>query len=113
MPGILTYHSICRFILRLGHVIQVKTFSDLTSTSSIRQASPLLYAVCCLQAIRFFKDTDLVTTDDHRQLYEEVRRMLGQVILASPIPIEELYAMLVMCTFEAAPRVSLRNRAIS
>jgi hypothetical protein len=41
----------------------------------------------------------------YRQLYEEVRKMLGQVILASPVPMEELYAMLIMCTFEAAPRV--------
>jgi hypothetical protein len=94
-----------RFILRLGQGIQVKSVGDLTPAPSIRQASPLLYAVCCLQALRFFKDTNVVNPNDHRQLYEEVRRMLGQVVLASPLPVEELYAILIMCIYEAAPKV--------
>ncbi|RKU46345.1 hypothetical protein DL546_008695 [Coniochaeta pulveracea] len=95
---------VAQFILRLGHGIQVKSVGDLTTTPSIRQASPLLYAVCCLQALRFFKDTNAVDPNDHRQLYEEVRRMLGQVVLASPLPVEELYAILIMCIYEAAPK---------
>ncbi|KAI0004395.1 hypothetical protein F4779DRAFT_74157 [Xylariaceae sp. FL0662B] len=95
---------VSEFILRLGHIIQVKSVSDLTQAASIRQTSPLLYAVCCLQALRFYRNSDLVNPNDHRRLYEEVRQMLGQVVLASPIPVEELYALLIMCTFEAAPK---------
>ncbi|KAH8897303.1 hypothetical protein GQ53DRAFT_803321 [Thozetella sp. PMI_491] len=95
---------VAEFILRLGHVLQIKGVDDLTSAASIREASPLLFSVCCLQALRFFKDDELVTPDEHRQLYEEVRKILGQIVLASPLPLEELYAILIMCTFEAAPR---------
>ncbi|EXJ83324.1 hypothetical protein A1O1_06945 [Capronia coronata CBS 617.96] len=95
---------VAEFIKRLGHVIQIRSVADLTSAPNIRQASPLLYAVCCLHGLRFCKDPDLVNTSVHRQLYEEVRDMLGQVVLASPIPFEELYAVLIMSIFEAAPR---------
>ncbi|OTA98055.1 hypothetical protein M426DRAFT_126782 [Hypoxylon sp. CI-4A] len=94
---------VLEFILRLGHVIQFEPLGYPTHVASIRRSSPLLYAVCCLQALRFYKNTDLVNLYNHRCLYEEVRQMLGQVVLASPIPIEELYALLIMCTFEAAP----------
>ncbi|KIX01628.1 uncharacterized protein Z518_09354 [Rhinocladiella mackenziei CBS 650.93] len=95
---------VSEFINRLGHVIQIQSVADLTSAPTIRQASPLLYAVCCLHGLRLCKDPDLLNTNDHRQLYEEVREMLGQVVLASPIPLEELYALLIMSVFEAAPR---------
>ncbi len=92
---------------RLGHIIQIKLNEDITSEQSVRRSSPLLYAVCCLNGLRFCDQPDLINTSDHRQLYEEVRDMLGQVVLASPLPIEELYALLIMSTFEAAPRACL------
>ncbi|EXJ87151.1 hypothetical protein A1O3_04110 [Capronia epimyces CBS 606.96] len=95
---------VTEFITRLGHVIQIRSIADFTSAATIRQGSPLLYAVCCLHGLRFCKDPDLVNTAVHRQLYEEVREMLGQVVLASPVPLEELYALLIMSIFEAAPR---------
>lgn len=79
----------------------------MTSEQSVRHSSPLLYAVCCLNGLRFCDQPNLINTSDHRQLYEEVRDMLGQVVLASPLPIEELYALLIMSTFEAAPRACL------
>ncbi|KIW50201.1 hypothetical protein, variant [Exophiala xenobiotica] len=93
-----------KFVSRLGHIIQIKLNEDITSEQSVRRSSPLLYAVCCLNGLRFCDQPDLINTSDHRQLYEEVRDMLGQVVLASPLPVEELYALLIMSTFEAAPR---------
>jgi hypothetical protein len=94
-------------VSRLGHIIQIKQNEDITSEQSVRRSSPLLYAVCCLNGLRFCDQPNLINTSDHRQLYEEVRDMLGQVVLASPLPVEELYALLIMSTFEAAPRVCL------
>ncbi|KAK5273625.1 hypothetical protein LTR96_000225 [Exophiala xenobiotica] len=93
-----------KFVSRLGHIIQIKQNEDITSEQSVRRSSPLLYAVCCLNGLRFCDQPNLINTSDHRQLYEEVRDMLGQVVLASPLPVEELYALLIMSTFEAAPR---------
>ncbi|KAK5457218.1 hypothetical protein LTS15_004999 [Exophiala xenobiotica] len=93
-----------KFVSRLGHIIQIKQNEDMTSEQSVRRSSPLLYAVCCLNGLRFCDQPNLINTSDHRQLYEEVRDMLGQVVLASPLPVEEVYALLIMSTFEAAPR---------
>lgn len=95
------------FASRLGHIIQIEQHVDLTNELSLRQSSPLLHSVCCLNGLRFCKQPGLVDSRVHRQLYEEVRDMLGQIVLASPLPLEELYALLIMSTFEAAPRVCL------
>ncbi len=92
---------------RLGHILQIKQDEDMTTETPVRQSSPLLYAVCCLNGLRFCDQPNLINTSHHRQLYEAVRDMLGQVVLASPLPVPELYALLIMSTFEAAPRVCL------
>jgi hypothetical protein len=94
-----------RFVRRQGRAIQIEHISAFTSGTSLRHRSPLLFAVCCLHGLRFCNDLTLVNTTTHRRLYEEVRDMLGQVVLSSPLPLEELYAILIMCTFEAAPKV--------
>lgn len=98
-------YSIYRFIKRQSHIIQIQSIIGSRSGSVLRAASPLLYGVCCLQGLRFYKTHEVIDTETRRELYEEVRDMLGQVVLASPLPLEELYAMLIMCTFEAAPKV--------
>jgi hypothetical protein len=94
-----------RFLNHRGSVIQLETTPD-SAGRQLRHRSPLLFAVCALHGLRFsHQHSTLLNSPTHRQLYEEVRDMLGQAVLASPLPLDELSAILIMSTFEAAPRV--------
>ncbi|OQU95796.1 hypothetical protein CLAIMM_01964 [Cladophialophora immunda] len=104
LPQEVTERLLSNFMSRLGHILQITQDEDMTTGTPVRQSSPLLYAVCCLNGLRFCDQPNLINTRHHRQLYEAVRDMLGQVVLASPLPVPELYALLIMSTFEAAPR---------
>lgn len=42
----------------------------------------------------------------HKHVYEHVRQMLGQVMLASPLRIEEITGILIMAIFAFYPSVS-------
>ena len=97
-------HRVPSFTRHRRHTLLVNDVADIVSGRNLRESSPFLHAVCCLNGFRYSKD-EPVGSALHRELYEHVRRALGQVLLASPLPIPELYAVLIMCLFGSAPTV--------
>ncbi|CEJ62811.1 hypothetical protein PMG11_11298 [Penicillium brasilianum] len=75
----------------------------LDTNKDLRATSPFLHAVCCLHGM--VSEEEYSVSPLHREVYEEVRRKLGQVLLATPLPLEELLAISAMCLFASAPSV--------
>lgn len=42
----------------------------------------------------------------HREVFEHVRKQLGQMMIASPLPLEELMGILIMSLWASSPSVS-------
>ncbi|KAJ9136692.1 Transcriptional activator of proteases prtT [Pleurostoma richardsiae] len=63
----------------------------------LRNVSPFLHSVCCINGIPYStSDLDPVRC---KQLYEQVRITMGQALLASPLPLEEINAVLLMSSY--------------
>lgn len=67
-------------------------------SKDLRRASPFLHAVCCLHGIPHARE-DWPAVDVRRQVYERVRLTLGQALLASPLPLDEISAILLMSVY--------------
>ncbi|KAL6923769.1 hypothetical protein FSHL1_001018 [Fusarium sambucinum] len=90
------------FIKRRRHVLFIDSESDLVTRGNLIQTSPFLHAVCCTHEMRY---THRNQPDGlkHRQVYEHVRTMLGQVMLASPLHLEEITGVLISSLFAGSP----------
>ncbi|KAH8665429.1 hypothetical protein BGZ61DRAFT_462270 [Ilyonectria robusta] len=95
-------YLVTSFISRRRHVLLIDSEGDLSSTGNLRNDSPFLFSVCCLLEMR---QSPLAEGDPvkHRLVYEHVRQMLGQVMLASPLRIEEITGILIMAIFAFSP----------
>ncbi|KAI0021563.1 hypothetical protein F4780DRAFT_283774 [Xylariomycetidae sp. FL0641] len=72
------------------------------SLAQLREESPFLYGMCCLTGIRY-GDRKVFGTMVHRQIYEQVRLTLGQVLIASPLPLAEINAVAILASVAATP----------
>ncbi|OBS19236.1 hypothetical protein FPOA_10960 [Fusarium poae] len=90
------------FVKRRRHVLFIDSESDLVTRGTLIQTSPFLHAVCCTHEMRY---THRHQPDalKHRQVYEHVRAMLGQVMLASPLHLEEITGVLISSLFAGSP----------
>ncbi|WXC63697.1 hypothetical protein SNK03_009511 [Fusarium graminearum] len=90
------------FIKRRRHVLFIDSESDLVTRGTLIQTSPFLHAVCCTHEMRYTyrNQPDALK---HRQVYEHVRTMLGQVMLASPLHLEEITGVLISSLFSGSP----------
>lgn len=69
----------------------------------IRSKSPFLYATICLHGILFCPELGLLSSDTHRSLYHHVNGVWGQVVLLSPLPLDILYAMMLLSSLVIPP----------
>ncbi|KAK2038954.1 hypothetical protein LZ31DRAFT_106838 [Colletotrichum somersetense] len=97
-----TAHDLlAEFVRRRRHTLLINSEVDLAPRSmGLRHASPFLYNVCCLHAMRFCEDRSSVL---HRRIFERVRLQMGQLMIASPLPLEELMGILIMSLWASAP----------
>ncbi|EKG19973.1 hypothetical protein MPH_02703 [Macrophomina phaseolina MS6] len=91
-----------RFIHRQGRFLLVQDERDMTSGGELRHVSPFLHAVCCLQELKYTA-VDGERLIKHRLAFEHVRKMLGVVMLAGPLPLEELTGVFIMAFSSASP----------
>ncbi|WYZ42880.1 hypothetical protein EsH8_VI_000579 [Colletotrichum jinshuiense] len=89
------------FVHRRRHTLLINTEVDLAPRNrDLRHASPFLHDVCCLHAMRFTEHSSSVL---HRRVFEHVRLQMGQLMIASPLPLEELMGILIMSLWASAP----------
>ncbi|CAG9984916.1 unnamed protein product [Clonostachys byssicola] len=88
------------FITQCRHSLFILEERDLASGRDLRATSPFLHAVCCLHGI---KHSHFDGTPLHRQVYEAVRQMLGDAMLVTPLPIEEITGILLMAMYASSP----------
>ncbi|KAK2013956.1 hypothetical protein LZ32DRAFT_529363 [Colletotrichum eremochloae] len=92
---------LAEFVRRRRHTLLINSEVDLAPRNrDLRHASPFLYDVCCLHAMRFSEDCSSVL---HRRIFEHVRLQMGQLMIASPLPLEELTGILIMSLWASAP----------
>ncbi|KDN64875.1 hypothetical protein CSUB01_02365 [Colletotrichum sublineola] len=97
---------LAEFVRRRRHTLLINSEVDLAPRNrDLRHASPFLYDVCCLHAMRFSEDCSSVL---HRRIFEHVRLQMGQLMIASPLPLEELTGILIMSLWASAPSVRTR-----
>ncbi|KAL5601028.1 hypothetical protein BROUX41_005857 [Berkeleyomyces rouxiae] len=71
------------------------------SSETLRVQSPFLHSVCCLYAMTYVPD--LYATSLHQRVYEKVRLSLGQILLTSPLHLEEIQGIFLMSNNATAP----------
>ncbi|KAK1597973.1 uncharacterized protein LY79DRAFT_599281 [Colletotrichum navitas] len=92
---------LAEFVRRRRHTLLINSEADLASRNmDLRHASPFLHDVCCLHAMRFSEHSSSVL---HRRIFEHVRLQMGQLMIASPLPLEELMGILIMSLWASAP----------
>ncbi|EFQ28787.1 uncharacterized protein GLRG_03931 [Colletotrichum graminicola M1.001] len=92
---------LAEFVRRRRHTLLINSEVDLTPRNmDLRHASPFLHDVCCLHAMRFSEHSSSVL---HRRIFEHVRLQMGQLMIASPLPLEELMGILIMSLWASAP----------
>ncbi|KAK2065373.1 hypothetical protein LY76DRAFT_499771 [Colletotrichum caudatum] len=95
------HNLLTEFVRRRRHTLLINSEVDLAPRSmGLRHASPFLFNVCCLHAMRFWEDRSSVL---HRRIFERVRLQMGQLMIASPLPLEELMGILIMSLWASAP----------
>ncbi|OIW28172.1 hypothetical protein CONLIGDRAFT_634496 [Coniochaeta ligniaria NRRL 30616] len=67
-------------------------------SKELRKASPFLHAVCCLHGMPYGPE-DWPAVSTRSDVYQQVRSMLGQALLASPLPLDEINAILLMSVY--------------
>ncbi|KAF5667857.1 C6 zinc finger domain-containing protein [Fusarium heterosporum] len=90
------------FIQRRRHVLFINNESDLVTRGTLIQTSPFLHAVCCTHEMRY-THTSQADALKHREVYEHTRGMLGQVMLGSPLHLEEITGVLINALFAGSP----------
>lgn len=92
-----------RFVSRRQNTLLINSEADLAPKNrDLRHASPFLHDACCLHAMRFSEHSSSVL---HRRVFEHVRLQMGQLMIASPLPLEELTGILIMALWASAPSV--------
>ncbi|OHW90515.1 hypothetical protein CSPAE12_10887 [Colletotrichum incanum] len=92
---------VAEFVRRRRHTLLINSEADLAPRNrDLRHASPFLHDVCCLHAMRFSEYSSSVL---HRRVFEHVRLQMGQLMIASPLPLEELMGVLIMSLWASAP----------
>ncbi|KAF6839944.1 C6 zinc finger domain protein [Colletotrichum plurivorum] len=92
---------VAEFVRRRKHTLLINSEIDLAPRNrSLRHASPFLHDACCLHAMRFSEHS---SSELHREVFEHVRKQLGQMMIASPLPLEELMGILIMSLWACSP----------
>ncbi|TDZ21889.1 Transcriptional activator of proteases prtT [Colletotrichum orbiculare MAFF 240422] len=92
---------VIEFVNRRKHTLLINSEVDLAPRNrDLRHASPFLHDACCLHAMRFSEHSSSVL---HRRVFEHVRLQLGQLMVASPLPLEELMGILIMSLWACSP----------
>ena len=86
------------FFRHRDSALVVREISHSEPSKELRRASPFLHAVCCLHGMPYGGD-DWPPANIQRQVYQQVRMMLGQALLASPLPLDEINAILLMSVY--------------
>lgn len=76
----------------------VRDISLAAPSKNLRRTSPFLHAVCCLHGMPYGPE-GWPDVSVRRQVYQQVRSMLGQALLASPLPLDEINAILLMSVY--------------
>ncbi|PHH55225.1 Transcriptional activator of proteases prtT [Ceratocystis fimbriata CBS 114723] len=71
------------------------------SSETMRAQSPFLHSVCCLYAMTYVPE--VYATSLHQRVYEKVRLSLGQILLTSPLHLEEIQGIFLMSNNATAP----------
>ncbi|KAI0601220.1 hypothetical protein F4775DRAFT_589908 [Biscogniauxia sp. FL1348] len=82
------------FLRYQSHMLFVCSGEDLIQRNVTHKVSALLYSVCCLVGIVYRED--ICGTTEHRQIYEQIRIVLGQALLSSPLSLDDINAILIM-----------------
>ena len=64
----------------------------------LREVSPFLHSVCCLNGLAYYSE-ESPGSYHGKEIYERVRLALGQALLASPLPLEEINAILLLSIY--------------
>ncbi|KAK1723951.1 uncharacterized protein BDZ83DRAFT_753072 [Colletotrichum acutatum] len=89
------------FVSRRRNTLLINSEADLAPKNrDLRHASPFLHDACCLHAMRFSEHSSSVL---HRRVFEHVRLQMGQLMIASPLPLEELTGIMIMALWASAP----------
>ena len=72
----------------------------------VQTSSPFLYAVCLLHGGRLSRSS--VDRSTLEVLYEAARSMMGETLLASPLPLASIHGLVFMSLWGTAPKVSKR-----
>ncbi|KAH9236040.1 hypothetical protein K456DRAFT_34677 [Colletotrichum gloeosporioides 23] len=92
---------VLEFVRRRKNTLLLNSEIDLAPRNrDLRHASPFLHDACCLHAMRFSEHSSSVL---HRRVFEHVRLQLGQLMIASPLPLEELMGVLIMSLWACSP----------
>ncbi|KAJ0327871.1 hypothetical protein COL5a_005457 [Colletotrichum fioriniae] len=96
---------VAEFVSRRQNTLLINSEADLAPKNrDLRHASPFLHDACCLHAMRFSEHSSSVL---HRRVFEHVRLQMGQLMIASPLPLEELTGILIMALWASAPSAML------
>ncbi|SPJ75205.1 uncharacterized protein FTOL_04936 [Fusarium torulosum] len=106
--GMLSAATADSFIKRRRHVLFINNETDLVTRGTLLHTSPFLHAVCCTHEMRY-THTNQTDALKHRQVYEHTRGMLGQVMLGSPLHLEEITGVLINALFAGSPSTILRH----
>ncbi|KXH38306.1 hypothetical protein CNYM01_09116 [Colletotrichum nymphaeae SA-01] len=92
---------VAEFVSRRRNTLLINSEADLTPKNrDLRHASPFLHDACCLHAMRFSEHSSSVL---HRRVFEHVRLQMGKLMIASPLPLEELTGIMIMALWASAP----------
>ncbi|UQC86868.1 uncharacterized protein CLUP02_12370 [Colletotrichum lupini] len=92
---------VAEFVSRRRNTLLINSEADLAPKNrDLRHASPFLHDACCLHAMRFSEHSSSVL---HRRVFEHVRLQMGQLMIASPLPLEELTGIMIMALWASAP----------
>lgn len=89
----------------------VRDINQPEPSKELRKASPFLHAVCCLHGMPYGSQ-DWPPVNVQRQVYQQVRLMLGQALMASPLPLDEINAILLMSVYSNGSPVLVSPRAV-
>ncbi|RKU48437.1 hypothetical protein DL546_009634, partial [Coniochaeta pulveracea] len=67
-------------------------------SKELRKVSPFLHAVSCLHGMPYASE-DWPAINIRREVYKQVRSTLGQALISSPLPLDEINAILLMSVY--------------
>jgi hypothetical protein len=67
-------------------------------SKELRKVSPFLHAVSCLHGMPYASE-DWPVINVRREVYKQVRSTLGQALISSPLPLDEINAVLLMSVY--------------